>query len=208
LKRFLYALTEEELGEILAERPVPLEVVGREEGKVVVASYEPLEDLKPCRVEEVPEDWKNWRKGFGPVEAGSFVIMPPWKVPVFINPGMAFGTGLHPTTRLCIEMMEEYIDEGDSVLDVGTGSGVLSIVAKKLGAGRVVGIDISGDAIRACRENARLVPLFRRCAIFSGIYKEEELEEFLNMLERRGLKAGRILEDQSWFCVGVGDARD
>ena len=244
MKRFVYKLSEEKLGEILAEESVPLEVLERKSEAVVVASYEPLEGLKPIRVEEVSEDWRRWKEGFGPVEVEDFVIIPPWKTPILINPGMAFGTGLHPTTRLCIRMIKEYLKEGDSVLDVGTGSGILAIVAKRAGAGRVLAIDISEEAVRSCRENAELngvqiecrpagpsevrdkfdlvvanlelpifreeldniLPLFKRQAIFSGLYRREELEEFLKMLEQRGLKADRILEDQSWFCVGVGDA--
>ena len=244
MKRFLYRLSEEKLGEILVEKPLPLEVLERMGNELLIASYEPLGSLEPVRVEEVSEGWENWREGFGPVEVEDFVIIPPWKKPVFINPGMAFGTGLHPTTRLCIKMMKEYLKGGDSVLDVGTGSGILAVVAKKLGAGRVLGIDISPEAIRSCEENAELngvyiecrrakpsdvrerfdllvanlelsifkrelshiIPLFIRCAIFSGIYGKSELEEFLKMLEKKGLKVDRILEDQEWFCVGVGDA--
>ncbi len=244
MKRFIYRLPELKLGEILAEEPAPLEVLKREDQEVIVATYTPLKDLKPIRVEEVSEDWQRWRESFGPVEVEEFVIMPPWKVPIFINPGMAFGTGLHPTTKLCIKLVREYLKEGESVLDVGTGSGILSIVAKKAGAGRVLGIDISEEAIRSCRENAELncvsiecrlagpsdveesfdlivanlelpifrkeldniIPLFKRRAIFSGLYRREELKEFLKMLEQRGMKADRILEDQDWFCVGVGDA--
>ncbi len=243
MRRFLYRLSEERLGEILAEEPLPLEVIERIGNEVLVASYEPIGSLEPVRVEEVQEDWRSWRDGFGPVEVEDFVIIPPWKIPLLINPGMAFGTGLHPTTRLCMRMMRVYLREGDSVLDVGTGSGILAIAARKLGAGRVLGIDISPDAVRSCEENARLnglevecrlakpaqieerfdllvanlelpvfreeldsiLPLFRRNAIFSGIYRKAELEEFLDMLEQRGLKADRILEDQDWFCVGIAE---
>ncbi len=244
MRRFLYRLSEEKLGEVLAEKPLPLEVLERVGNELLVATYEPLRSLEPVRVEEVPEDWKDWKEGFGPVEVEDFVIMPPWKIPLLINPGMAFGTGLHPTTKLCLRMMREYLREGDSVLDVGTGSGILAVAAKKLGAGRVLGIDISLDAVRSCEENARLnglevecrlarpsqieerfdllvanleltvfreeldniVHLFKRNAVFSGIYREEELKEFLDMLGRRGIEADRILEDQEWFCVGVGYA--
>lgn len=246
MKRFVYILSEDKLGELLAERPLPLEILERKDDSVVIGSYEPLEGIEPCRVEEVPEDWKSWRESFGPVDVEDFVIMPPWKVPVFINPGMAFGTGLHPTTRLCVKLIKEYLEEGDSVLDVGTGSGILSIVAKKLGAGRVLGIDVSEDAVRSCKENAGLnevqiecrlarpseikdrfdllvanleLPifkeeldnmrhLFRRCAIFSGIYRREELEEFLDMLGSRGLSPDRILEEDDWFAIGIRNERD
>ncbi len=243
MKRYVYVLSEDELGELLAEKPVPIEVLRREEGKVEFALYEPLGYLQPVRVEEVSEDWKNWKRGFGPVDVEDFVVMPPWKTPVFIKPGMAFGTGLHPTTKMCIRLLKEVLREGDSLLDVGCGSGILSIVAKMLGASRVVGIDVSEDAVRESLENAELnevsievyrrtpseleenfevvvanlempifrkelrniLPLMNRVAVFSGIYKKEELEEFLYMIEQEGLKADRILEDEDWFCIGVGD---
>lgn len=243
MKRYVYVLSEDELGELLAEKPVPIEVLRREEGKVEFALYEPLGYLQPVRVEEVSEDWKNWKRGFGPVDVEDFVVMPPWKTPVFIKPGMAFGTGLHPTTKMCIRLLKEVLREGDSLLDVGCGSGILSIVAKMLGAGRVVGIDVSEDAVRESLENAELngvsievyrrtpseleerfevvvanlempifrkelrniLPLMNRAAVFSGIYKKKELEEFLHMIEQEGLKADRILEDEDWFCIGVGD---
>lgn len=241
MKRYIYHIRELELWELLAQKPVPLEVLERKGDALLVAFYEPLRDLEPDRVEEVPQDWRNWREGFGPVEVGSFVILPPWKVPVLINPGNAFGTGLHPSTRLCIRLMELYIAEGDSVLDVGTGTGILAIVAKRLRAGRVLGIDVSEDAVSSCKENAKLngvevdcrlatpsevkerfdllvanldlplfreemdnlMGLFRKVAVFSGIYGKEELEEFLIMLLRRGLSADRILGEEGWFGVGV-----
>ena len=243
MKRYVYVLSEDELGELLAEKPVPIEVLRRKEGKVEFALYEPLGYLQPVRVEEVSEDWKHWKKSFGPVDVEDFVIMPPWKTPVFIKPGMAFGTGLHPTTKMCIRLLKEVLKEGDSLLDVGCGSGILSIVAKLFGASRVVGIDMSEDAVRESLENAKLngvsievysktpseleekfevvvanlemlifrkelrniLPLMNRAAVFSGIYKKEELEEFLHMIEQEGSKADRILEDEDWFCIGVGD---
>lgn len=155
-KRFVYILDEEELGVILAREGIPLEVLERKGNRVRFASYRPIEGLEAERVEEVDESWKEWRAGFGPVLAGNFVIIPPWLKPVFIKPGMAFGTGLHPTTRMCVELLENSVREGDSLIDVGAGSGILSIVAKKLGAGKVLAIDISADAVRECRENAEI----------------------------------------------------
>lgn len=245
MRRFVYLMSEEELGSLLASHPFPLEILAREEGKVIFGVYEPLKGYRPLRVEEVPEDWKNWRRGFGPVDVEDLVIVPPWKLPVFIKPGTAFGTGLHATTRLSIKALKESVRKDDSVLDVGTGSGILAIVAKLLGAGRVLGIDICEDAVRECRENAELnrvkiecrrarpseleetfdllvanlelsvfkkeLPflrrLFRRKAIFSGIYGREELEEFLELCRRQGLEADRIYEGENWFAVRVGDGR-
>jgi ribosomal protein L11 methyltransferase len=110
------------------------------------------------------QDWgENWKRFFKPVQVTSkFVVKPPWarirpkrgQIPIDITPGMAFGTGTHATTILCIEALEERIKKrGLSVLDVGTGSGILSIIAAKLGAQEVCGIDIDGVAVENAREN-------------------------------------------------------
>jgi ribosomal protein L11 methyltransferase len=113
----------------------------------------------------VPEqDWgENWKRFFKPVQVTSrFVVKPPWskvrlrrgQIPIDITPGMAFGTGTHATTLLCIRALEERLKKrGLSVLDVGTGSGILSIIAAKLGAREVWGIDIDGVAVENAREN-------------------------------------------------------
>jgi len=113
----------------------------------------------------VPEqDWgENWKSFFRPFRVGSrFVVFPPWErvrlkrgqIPVEIFPGMAFGTGTHATTQLCIRMLENRMKrKGLSVLDVGTGSGILAIVAAKLGAQEVWAIDSDEVAIEGAREN-------------------------------------------------------
>ena len=112
------------------------------------------------------QDWgENWKRFFKPVQVTSrFVVKPPWskarlkrgQIPININPGMAFGTGTHATTKLCIRALEERLKrKGLSVLDVGTGSGILSIVAAKLGAKEVWGIDIDGVAVEIARENVK-----------------------------------------------------
>jgi ribosomal protein L11 methyltransferase len=115
----------------------------------------------------IPEqDWgENWKRFFKPVQVTSrFVVKPPWykirlkgrQIPIDITPGMAFGTGTHATTILCIRALEKrHKKRGLSVLDVGTGSGILSIVAAKLGAKEVWGIDIDGVAVENARENVK-----------------------------------------------------
>jgi len=115
----------------------------------------------------IPEqDWgENWKRFFKPVQVTSrFVVKPPWskirlkggQIPINITPGMAFGTGTHATTILCIQALEKRLKKrGLSVLDVGTGSGILSIVAAKLGAKEVWGIDIDGVAVENARENVK-----------------------------------------------------
>jgi len=110
------------------------------------------------------QDWsENWKRFFKPVQVTPrFVVKPPWsrirlkkgQSSIDIIPGMAFGTGTHATTLLSIEALEETIKtKGLFVLDVGTGSGILSIVAAKLGAKEVWGIDIDGVALENAREN-------------------------------------------------------
>ncbi|MDE0143891.1 MAG: 50S ribosomal protein L11 methyltransferase [Caldilineaceae bacterium] len=111
------------------------------------------------------EDWAHaWKRHYKPMRIGRRVLLTPaWEKPeplpgdlvVRLEPGMAFGTGLHPTTRLCVAALEEYVQPGDSFLDIGTGSGVLSIVAAKLGAKPVWATDIDPLAVRAARENAQ-----------------------------------------------------
>ena len=113
----------------------------------------------------IPEqDWgENWKRFFKPLRVGSrFVVKPPWarirlkrgEIPIEMTPGMAFGTGTHATTKLCMESLEKRLKKrGLSVLDVGTGSGILSIAAGRLGAGEVLGIDIDQLAVEIAREN-------------------------------------------------------
>jgi ribosomal protein L11 methyltransferase len=112
----------------------------------------------------IGEEWREqWKSFFRRTRVGTrIVVRPPWEpkseepndIDVIIEPGMAFGTGLHETTRLCIRAIEECMAEGDSVLDVGCGSGILSIIAAKLGACKIHAIDVDEDAVRITHENA------------------------------------------------------
>ena len=109
------------------------------------------------------EDWAHaWKKHYKPMRVGRRIILKPtWEeftpepddIVIELDPGMAFGTGLHPSTRLCIAALEDLVQAGDAVLDVGTGSGVLSIVAAKMGAGRVFATDIDPVAVDVAQEN-------------------------------------------------------
>lgn len=109
------------------------------------------------------EDWaENWKKYYKPVPLGRVTVVPAWEkytpadgeVVIRMDPGMAFGTGTHETTRLVIRLMQDEIRGGERVLDVGTGSGILSICASKLGAGHINAYDIDPVAVRVAKENA------------------------------------------------------
>ncbi len=110
--------------------------------------------------------WRDaWKKHFGVQRIGrSLVVRPSWvdyklkggETVIQIDPGMAFGTGQHPTTAMCLRALEEIVRPGISVLDLGSGSGILSIAAAKLGAARVLALDIDPQAVKATRENAAI----------------------------------------------------
>jgi ribosomal protein L11 methyltransferase len=109
---------------------------------------------------EVAEDWaERWRSFHRPVEIGPLWVGPPWQepppgtLPVVIDPGQAFGTGAHPTTRLCLELL--LAESRGSLLDVGCGSGVIAIAALRLGFGPVLAIDDDPIAVEVTRANAR-----------------------------------------------------
>jgi len=113
-------------------------------------------------VEEIGEEWKEqWKQSFKRIQiTDNILIKPSWdlnssksKVEVSLDPGMAFGTGTHETTQLTIRMLEKYLDHEDEVLDLGCGSGILSIVASKLGAKEITAIDIDKESIKASEKN-------------------------------------------------------
>jgi ribosomal protein L11 methyltransferase len=115
-------------------------------------------------IENVPEqDWvRTTQAQFGPIHISSRLwIVPSWHsapqadgINIVLDPGLAFGTGSHPTTHLCLAWLADNLHGGEKVLDYGCGSGILAIAAKKLGAGETLGVDIDPQAIAASRQNA------------------------------------------------------
>ncbi|MCI6838037.1 MAG: 50S ribosomal protein L11 methyltransferase [Clostridiales bacterium] len=111
------------------------------------------------------EDWaNNWKKYYKPLEIGSrLLVLPSWepkpetdRVVLKLDPGMAFGTGAHHTTRMCLELLEKTVRPGDTMLDMGCGSGILSIASLLLGAKKAVAVDIDPIAETIARENAAM----------------------------------------------------
>lgn len=111
------------------------------------------------------EEWREkWKENFKPVRIGGITVVPSWidytpekgEKTVIIGTNMAFGTGEHETTSMCVEFLQKYVNKSDVVIDVGSGSGILGISAAKLGAKKVIMTDIDECAVKASRDNARL----------------------------------------------------
>lgn len=142
----------------------------------------PSSSVLEMSVREVPdEDWLGeWKKGWKPVEIGSFIIAPPWtelsvsadRIVINIEPGMAFGTGTHETTRLCLAAIEKYYT-GGSFLDVGTGTGILAIAAAKVFPdANIQACDTDREAIEIASENARLNNVSSRITFRAGTVED------------------------------------
>ncbi len=133
------------------------------------------------------QDWMAaWKQHYNPIRVGQrLLILPPWLEPdapqrqvVRIDPGMAFGTGTHPTTQLCLELMETYVRPGETLIDVGGGSGILSIAGILLGADRALAVDVDPTACRIGQENAALNQVADRIEIGLGSVAEIRQGQF------------------------------
>jgi len=174
------------------------------------------------------EDWAHsWKAYFRPQKIGrNMVVKPTWRdyradakeMVIELDPGMAFGTGTHPTTTMCISMIENYLEKGDMFLDIGTGSGILMIAAAKLGAGKICGIDHDETAVHIAVENLRRNDVdaqrfFVNCAnLVEGITEMYDIvaanilsHVILDLLKdlRRVLKSGGV-----FICSGIVDKNE
>ena len=145
----------------------------------LINSIEPLSELTIRDLDD-GEDWQNsWKEHYDALPVGSrLIIKPSWvdleeetaegRVIIELDPGIAFGTGYHPSTYTCLEALEELVLPGMKVLDLGTGSGILTITALNLGAASAVALDIDGQAVSAARQNFRRLRLQERITLVKG----------------------------------------
>ena len=180
--RYGHGLSLENLvnGHVLLRTYLPSTSTGRlariEVGVHLVRMICPFGELNVKEVEEA--DWKNaWKAHFTLLKLGRrLVIKPSWihylaaegEVVIELDPGMAFGTGYHPSTQMCLEAFEELVRPDMNVLDLGTGSGILAIAAVKLGAKSVVALDIDPEAVKVARKNIRAACLKDKVRVAKG----------------------------------------
>lgn len=164
-----YARAEEARARMIELFPSGFEEIERDDGIELVAYTDASgeerlwEAFGATRGTEVQPGWEDgWRQFHRPTRVGALWVGPPWEeppadaIPIVVDPGRAFGTGSHPTTQLCLELLQEVAQEdgSGSLLDIGCGSGVLSIGATRLGYEPVLAIDDEDAAVEATRENA------------------------------------------------------
>lgn len=184
----------------------------------------------PCKIfigEVCEEDWEeSWKKYYHTFKIGHrLVIKPSWEeysaqegeVVIDIDPGMAFGTGIHASTRFCLKFVDEYIKGGERIVDAGCGSGILSIAAAKLGAGPILAMDVDEIAVRIARENVCLNGLDDIIEVAAGDIIEElagrEIDHMLANITAEVVnllvpEAAKVLPPGGYmFCSGIVDSR-
>jgi len=252
MKKLVYSIPSELFEIFLVElNGYGVEILNKDDSETVFVIYSEDKEVDTVKqaIEEIFEDLGNgklileedieeknweevWKEGIKPIEVPPFILIPEWEIynedkfiPIKLKIGMAFGTGYHATTQIMLSLIPKYISEGDTVLDAGCGSGVLAIASKKLGASRVLAVDIQNEAIEECKINAweneveieykkasvdeinenfdvvlaniqidvfrkvfnHLANKFNKYLIVSGIFKDKEKEELLNMAEKVNL---------------------
>ena len=172
---------------------VKLYVTGDEDGQAALRRYlSGLEEREYISRPLLDNDWAtSWQKYYRPLPVGEklYIVpqwlrtepVPPGRTALYLNPGLTFGTGNHASTQLCLEGLEKAVEPGDRVLDLGCGSGILSIAALLLGAGEAVGVDIDPKAVDVVYENAGFngIGQDRLTALCGDVLSDKTLERRL-----------------------------
>lgn len=177
-----------------------------DQGLEELAMFVDLGERTIVESETEDKDWiNNWKQYFKPFTVDDILIKPTWeeippehkdKLLIQIDPGTAFGTGLHETTQLCIRQLKKYVTKDTLLLDVGTGSGILGIAALKLGAKRAVGTDLDENAIAAVKENlvSNGISADKFTVLQGNIIDDEEIQKAVGY-ESYDVVAANILAD-------------
>ncbi|MBO5339450.1 MAG: 50S ribosomal protein L11 methyltransferase [Oscillospiraceae bacterium] len=210
-------------------------VTDDEDGKVQLNKYAALLGMEYTVTPLGDNDWAySWQKYYKPMSVGQrLYIVPEWerdkpvpegKVPFYLNPGLTFGTGSHASTQLCLDGVEKHTNAGDNVLDLGCGSGILSIAALVLGARRAVAVDIDPKAVGVAYENAALNGIGKdRYTVRAGdVLSDRALAEELareqydlvlanivaDVIIPLSAQAPALMKQDGWFiCSGIIDTR-
>lgn len=174
------------------------------------------------------QDWENaWKAYFKPVKISDFVVIKPtWEqyfaaqddVVIEIDPGMAFGTGNHETTRMCVRFLEEYIEPGMTVIDAGCGSGILSIAAAKFGASKVYALDLDPVAVEVTKDNANRNGCIgavevRQSDLLAEVPKDVQADIVVAniiadvVIALNGVAQGHMKRNGMYICSGIIDSR-
>ncbi|MEA3401387.1 MAG: 50S ribosomal protein L11 methyltransferase [Armatimonadota bacterium] len=217
---------------LAAERDVAQEAEGAAFDALAAIPEELLPRPLRLEAEAVPErDWiASFRAQHRPVRIGRIVIKPTWEawptpslpprdndLLVELDPGLAFGTGLHPTTRICLVEMQQRLRRGDRVIDLGTGSGIVAIAAAKLGAGEVLALERDASAAAVARENVRRNEVAERVVVceMDGLAGVEPGWDAVvaniapGVVAREAPAAARVLRPGGvYICTGVPLSRE
>ena len=197
----------------------PAEVRGEIQKRISIILHKTEQRSLIKKVEYAPLENRNWatawQERYHPIPVGkSLIVLPTWlknpfpdRIPIRIDPGMAFGSGTHPTTQLCLALLERSLMESlpGEMIDVGCGSGILAIGAVKLGVQKVLGVDIDPDAVRISNENALVNAVSR-----SVNFREGSVKELLEQ-ERQSMGASLVVANiiapvlKDLFKEGLGD---
>ena len=177
--------------------------------RAALAEMQEFLDLGECTITESEtedKDWiNNWKQYFKQFYVDDILIIPSWeevkpedrdKMIIHIDPGTAFGTGMHETTQLCIRQLKKYVTKDTELLDVGTGSGILSIIALKLGARHAVGTDLDPCAVPAVEENKEVngIPVEAFDMMIGNIIDDKEVQDKVGY-EQSDIVTANILAD-------------